>query len=59
MESVFGSYFDAEKDHDEISSKYLTKYFNGKPTKKYIKLLTLISMAKNGLISEIERLMTS
>jgi len=40
---AFGSYFESEKCYDEIYSKHFKKYYNGKPTKRYLRLLNQIN----------------
>ena len=57
MEKVYGSYFDRDKLYEELYSKNFTKYYNGKPTKRYLRILT--ELKKTDAIShiDIERLM--
>ncbi len=43
MGKVFGSYFESDKCYDEIYSKHFKKYYNGKPTKRYLKLMQKIN----------------
>lgn len=44
-EKSFGSYFDADECYDEIYSKHFKKYYRGKPTKRYAKLLRKIELS--------------
>lgn len=41
-EKSFGSFFEMEKYYEEIYSKHFKKYYNGKPTKRYFKLMQKI-----------------
>ena len=43
-EKSFGSYFDVEKCYDEIYSKHFKRSYQGKPTKRYLKLLRKIGL---------------
>ena len=43
MGKVFGSYFEYDRCYDEIYSKHFKKYYNGKPTKRYLKLAQKIN----------------
>ncbi|MGX1025270.1 hypothetical protein [Psychroflexus sp. MBR-150] len=59
MEKTYGVYFKSEKLYNEIYSKHFTKYYNGKPTKRYLKLMKQIKQAESISFSEIKRLMYS
>lgn len=59
IERVYGSYFDRDKYFSEINSKHFKKYYNGKPTKRYLKLLSKIRQTENVDYREIELLMIS
>ena len=39
MEKYYSSYFDSEKIYSEFYAKHFTKYYKGKPTKRYLKLM--------------------
>ena len=56
IEKVYCNYFDHEKALQELNSKHFTKYYNGKPTKKYLKLKARIEDAERFSPYEIERL---
>jgi len=53
---AFGSYFESEKCYDEIYSKHFKKYYNGKPTKRYLRLLNQINKEEDFTNFEIEKL---
>lgn len=59
MEKTYGAYFKAERLYDEVYSKHFTKYYNGKPTKRYLKLMKQIKQAEKISFSEIRQLMYS
>ena len=56
MEKVYGSYFEIDRLYEELYSKHFKTHYNGKPTKKYIKLMNLISEAERIPIEEIDSL---
>lgn len=56
MEKVYGAYFDSEKHYKELYSKHFKTHYNGKPTKRYLKLLEKINETENFSIEEIEKL---
>ena len=39
VERFFGSYFDKEKIFEELYGKHFKKFYKGKPTKRYVKLM--------------------
>ena len=43
MGKVFDSYFGSDKCYNEINSKHFKRKYNGKPTKRYLKLLNQIN----------------
>jgi len=44
MDKVFGFYFEIDKCYDEIYSKHFKKLYNGKPTRRYLKLVEKIKI---------------
>ena len=56
MVNVCGGYFELEKSYEEIYSKHFKKHYNGKPTKRYLKLMRKINKAEGIPISEIKKL---
>lgn len=56
IEKTYRNYFDFEKLYNELNSKHFTKYYNGKPTKKYVKLKAKIEDGERFSLHEIERL---
>jgi hypothetical protein len=59
MEKLYGSYFDSDEVYAELYSKNFRKFYAGKPTKKYLKLLKQIQSIESISVHEIERLMMS
>ena len=57
MKRVYGSYFDSEKCYEQLYSKYFKKYYKGKPTKRYLKLMRKISEADRISITDLKRLL--
>ena len=57
MEKMFGCYFDSDKCYAELFSKHFKKFYNGKPTKRYLKLMQKISQSERIPKEEIERVM--
>lgn len=57
MEKLYGCYFDCEKYYAEIHQKHFKKFYNGKPTKRYLRLTQKIQQAERISFKEIERLM--
>lgn len=56
IEKVYGDYFDQEKYYKELNSKHFRKYYNGKPTKRYLYLMDKINNIENIDKREIELL---
>jgi hypothetical protein len=56
LEKVYGAYFDSEKHFEELHSKHFKTHYNGKPTKRYLKLLEKINETESFSAEEIERL---
>lgn len=57
MEQTFGAYFDVDNYYEEIHSKHFKKFYNGKPTKRYKRLLELIEKANGISVEQLERAM--
>lgn len=57
IEKVYGCYFDSDKYYKEIYSKHFKKFYKGKPTKRYLKLLQRINKSEAISNNDIERLM--
>ena len=53
---VYGSYFDLDRHYEELYSKHFKKFYNGRPTKRYLKLMTKINQGEGVGNGEIERL---
>jgi hypothetical protein len=56
LDSSLGAYFKSDKAYDEIYSKGFTKYYRGKPTKRYRKLLRIINQASSVDPAELQAL---
>lgn len=57
MEMIYGAYFDNDKHYSELYSKNFRKFYKGKPTKRYLKLLNEIEKSERIDYREIESLM--
>ena len=57
IEKVYGAYFDSDKYYEQLYKKHFKKYYKGKPTKRYLKLMHNIAKAENIDYRDIERLM--
>ncbi len=55
LSRLYEPYFKQEGHYKEIHSKHFKKYYNGKPTKRYLKLMNMIRQAENISISDIKR----
>lgn len=56
IDKNYGSYFRLEKLYDELYSKHFKKYYAGKPTKRYLKIINEIKKAESISYTEIEKL---
>ena len=56
IEKIYGCYFDSEKHYKELYSKHFKTHYNGKPTKRYLKLMQQIKKVERFTSSEIENL---
>lgn len=59
IERVYGAYFDSDKYYSELHSKHFKTHYNGKPTKRYLKLMQKINEGDKIDYREIELLMIS
>lgn len=57
IERIYGNYFDLDKHYEELYSKHFKSHYNGKPTKKYLRLMRKIQYAERIPVEDIERLM--
>ncbi len=55
MSKLYGSYFELDKLYGQLYSKHFKKHYNGKPTKRYLKLMNKISQAERISISDLKR----
>lgn len=55
LEKLFKHYFDSGKYYEEIYSKHFKSHYNGKPTKRYLKLLEKIEKAEQVTPEMFER----
>jgi len=56
MDKVYGCYFDIDRFDEELYSKHFKTHYNGKPTKRYLKLMRKINKAERFSVSKIEQL---
>ncbi|GAA3512389.1 hypothetical protein GCM10022393_27680 [Aquimarina addita] len=57
MDKAYGFYFDSNQHYQELYGKYFKKYYNGKPTKRYLKLMAKINRSESIPYQEIEKAM--
>ena len=57
MDKIFGNYFDNDELYRELYSKNFKKFYKGKPTKRYMKLMNKIKASERFTASEIESLL--
>ncbi len=43
MDKVYGSYFKLDKLYEELYSKHFKTHYNGKPTRRYLKIMQQIN----------------
>lgn len=55
IEKVYGSYFDADRNFEELYSKHFKKFYAGKHTKRYLKLIKKIDSVEKIPDMEIEK----
>jgi len=56
IENAFGSFFKADKLYDELYSKHFKKFYAGKPTKRYLKILNQLQKYERYTSTEIDSL---
>lgn len=56
IEKTYGVYFEADRNYGQLYKKHFKKFYAGKPTKKYLKLMEQIQRADRIPLEEIERL---
>lgn len=56
IEKIYGCYFDIDKNYEKLFSKHFKRTYNGKPTKRYLKLMKEIKKAERFTASDIEQL---
>ena len=56
LEKNFGAYFNTDKLYEQIYGKNFKKFYAGKPTKRYQKILDQLEKAKSISHEDIERL---
>lgn len=56
IEKIYGYYFDIDKHYEKLYSKHFKIHYNGKPTKRYLKLMKEIKKAERFTASDIEQL---
>ena len=47
LSKVFGAYFIRDEVYSELYKKYFKTHYNGKPTKRYLKLKNQIDIAES------------
>ena len=59
LDKTFGAYFKIDNLYSELYKKNFKKYYAGKPTKRYLRIMEQIQKAESIPYHEIERLMLS
>jgi len=59
LDSAYGTYFNLDNIYQQLHKKHFKKSYKGKPTKKYLRLMTQIQRAERVNSNDIERLMLS
>jgi len=59
LDKTFGAYFKIDNLYSELYKKNFKKYYAGKPTKRYLRIMEQIQKAENIPYHEIERAMLS
>lgn len=54
LDKLFGTYYGSEKAYEQIYSKHFKKYYAGKPTKNYLKLLQKIKESESVSLQKVE-----
>ena len=57
LDKTFGAYFKIDNLYSELYKKNFKKYYAGKPTKRYLRIMEQIQKAESIPYHEIERLM--
>lgn len=57
IEKELRGYFSLESCYEELNKKYFKKFYNGKPTKRYLKLLKSIEKGEGVPIDRVNSLM--
>lgn len=56
MIKIYGAYFDAENNYEQLYKKYFKTHYNGKETKRYKKIMAKIKLAESYPLGTLERL---
>lgn len=59
LDKTFGAYFKIDNLYSELYKKHFKRYYAGKPTKRYLRIMEQIQKAESIPYHEIERLMLS
>lgn len=59
LQKFFGKAFGSEKAYDQIYKKHFKKYYNGKPTKRFLKLMKVIQASESIPLDQLERMMVA
>jgi hypothetical protein len=54
LDKIFGTYYGTERAYEKIHSKNFKKYYAGKPTKKYLKLLEIARKSEAIQLQKVE-----
>jgi hypothetical protein len=59
LDKILGAYFKSDNLYSELYKKHFKRYYAGKPTKRYLRIMEQIQKAESIPHHEIERLMLS
>lgn len=59
LDKTLGAFFKSDNLYSELYKKHFKKWYAGKPTKKYLRIMKQIQKAENIPYSEIEKLLLS
>lgn len=57
MDKTFGAYFKIDELYEQLYKKHFKKFYAGKPTKRYLKIINQINRIERLSVSEIEQLL--
>lgn len=59
LDGTLGAYFQIDQFYDQLNQKHFKRFYAGKPTKKYLKIITQIQKAEGISFNEVKKLLYS